>query len=326
MLQKSAQSKTFSGSVLVAQYGQVILSKGYGLADREKKIPNTAQTRFRIYSITKGFTATAILMLQEQGKLNVQESICEYFVSCPEAWKPITIHYLLTHTSGIPDTVWPHLTQEISQVITSTLPLEKGITDLKTKPLVYQPGDHWEYNQTGYVLLGKIIESSSGQTYEAFLQKNIFEPLHMSNTGYDHNRDDLAIGYKDSTKNVADPVNSEVLFSGGGLYSTVEDLYLWDQALYTNKLLPQKALDTMFTPYVLLDASDPNSQSYGYGWIIVTTGQRRIVYHPGGYYGYASMIRRFPDDYATIIILSNQEDINQWENAKLIEQILFGEK
>lgn len=321
MFQKFVEMSIFSGSVLVAQNGQVILSEGYGFADVENNTPNTAQTRFRIYSITKQFTAMAILMLQEQGKLNVQDGICQYLVECPEAWKPITIHQLLTHTSGIPD-LWPaYRTQEI----TSTVPLEQLIADAATRPLDFQPGAKFSYDNTGYILLGRIVETASGQSYGDFLQKNIFGPLRMLNTGYDPNRDDLALGYRNHGVSAADPVNMWTAFSAGGLYSTVEDLYLWDQALYTRTLLPQAALDTMFMAHV--PAPDiAAGWSYGYGWLIGPDSQRRLLMHAGGENGYCSIISRYPDDDVTIIILANWEEIAQGTIADAIAEKLFGEE
>jgi CubicO group peptidase (beta-lactamase class C family) len=316
MLQKITKAGVFSGSVLVAQNGQVILSKGYGFADREQKIPNTAQTKFCIASITKQFTAMAIMMLQEQGKLNVQDKICTYLTDCPEAWKPITIHQLLTHTSGIPDTPVAFYIQEI----TSSLPLEQSIADAKTKPLDFQPGEKFSYDDRGYVLLGKIIEAVSGQAYEAFLQKNIFEPLQLSNTGFDLYQDDLAVGYRDQVY-IAPQFNMWVLSSAGALYSTVEDLYRWDQALYTDKLVPQHILDTLFTAYV--EMPDSGGWGYGYGWMIVP-GQPRLITHYGGWSGFTSVIKRYPDDKATIIVLTNQENVAPDSTGDLISKKLFG--
>jgi CubicO group peptidase (beta-lactamase class C family) len=249
----------FSGSVVIAKDGQVLLSKGYGFADRDKVIPNTVQTRFRIYKMTKQFTAMAIMMLQEQGKLNVQDKMCADLTGCPEAWTPITIHQLLTHTSGIPDSSADDTVQ-----LGSSAPLEEMIAGVKTKPLGFQPGERFYDDDMDYVLLGKVIEAVSGQSYAEFLQESIFDPLQMLNTGFDPTRDDLAVGYHDQSS-VAQPLNYWVHFSNSGLYSSVDDLYRWDQALYTDQLVPQKVLDTMFTSYV---QSDRDGFGYGYGWYV----------------------------------------------------------
>lgn len=318
MFQKMVKANVFTGSVLVAQNGQIILSQGYNFADREKKIPNTAHTKFRIASITKQFTAMAIMMLQEQGKLNVQDELCIYMTDCPDEWKPITIHQLLTHTSGIPEVFDVYRNEQI----TSSLSLDKMIAEVKTMPLEFQPGDKFSYHNMGYILLGKIIEAVSKQSYEVFLQKNIFEPLQMSNTGFEHNQDDLAVGYNQYHA-VVDPMNMWVVFSAGALYSTVEDLYRWDQALYTNQLVSQKTLDTIFSAHVRVP--DGNGWSYGYGWSIGLLEQRPIISHGGSIRGFTSMIDRFPVDHATIIILINQEDIDPTLADTAVAKKLFGE-
>jgi CubicO group peptidase (beta-lactamase class C family) len=314
-LQDLTSVNQFSGSVLVAQNGQVILSKGYGLADREQKTPITSQTKFRLGTLTKQFTAMAIIMLQEQGKLNVQDKICTYLTGCPEEWKAITIHQLLTQTSGIPDNSDAFITQDI----TSSAPLEQMITDMMKLPLNFQPGEKFGPNNVDYILLGKIIEAASGGSYEAFLQKNIFEPLGMSNTGFDPNRSDVAIGYADQNS-VADLVNLWVEFSATGLYSTVEDLYRYDQALYTGQLVPQKALDTMLTSYV---QSDRDGFGFGYGWY-VTLDKPLMVKLPGNGIGFDNTLRRYLDDKVTIIYLSNEQDYDNVTFANWIQKALLG--
>jgi len=320
MLQRETEYKVFSGSVLIARDGKIILAKGYGFADRENNIPNTAQTRIPICSITKQFTAMAILILQEQGKLDVNDSICGYLKNCPDIWRSITIHQLLSHTSGLPDPLEDFWTRDI----TSPIPLEMLIADAKSKLLISQPGEKFSYNNTGYILLGKIIESASGQTYGTFLQKNIFQPLGMTDTGFDPNPKELAIGYKDKTGTVADPFNLWVAFSAGALYSTVDDLYLWDQALYTNQLVPQKALETMFTAQALIP--DANGVGYGYGWVTGSDNHGQFVAHEGSAYGYRTLIIRYPNERTTLIILINQEDIDPNAAASLITKKLFGEQ
>ena len=319
ILQKSNQAGTFDGSVLVARNGQVILSQGYGFADREKKIPNTAQTKFRLASLTKQFTAMAILLLQAQGKLYVQDKYCAYLPDCPEIFKPITLHHFLTHSSGIPATTrW-------------LAPVDEMLADVKTKSLYFQPGEKFSYTDVGFDLLGKVIETVSGQSYEAFLQQNIFEPLQMSNTGYDHLQADLAKGY--STGRGTDaltPMYPGGLFAAGALYSTVEDLYRYDQALYTDKLLPQPALSAMFTSQVPV----PDGQyygpiyggqgwGYGYGWFI-RPGMSRLILHGGMVPGYRTEMRRYPDDKTTIILLCNQEAVMLAPAADAIAKKLFG--
>src|SRR5262247_2180124 len=176
----AAAKKDFTGSALVARDGKVIFSKGYGMANAEWDIPNTTQTKFRLGSITKQFTAASLLLLQERGKLSVQDPICKFFDNCPEAWKEITIHHLLTHTSGIPNfTSFPDYQKTMMIPVT----MESLVARFKDKPLDFKPGEKMSYSNSGYVALGHIVEKVAGETYESFLQKNIFEPLKMSNSG-----------------------------------------------------------------------------------------------------------------------------------------------
>jgi CubicO group peptidase (beta-lactamase class C family) len=292
---------SFSGSVLIARNGEVLLSKGYGFADREQKSPNTPKTKFRLGSITKPFTAMAIIILEAQGKLDVQDHICSYLSECPEAWEAITIHHLLTHTSGIPNfTDFP----DYRRTSATPSPPEETINRFKDKPLDFRPGESWSYSNSGYILLGQIIERVSSQSYEAFLQEHIFTPLQMTDTGYDHNQDDLAVGYKDIFSK-ADFIDMSIPYAAGGLYSTVEDLYRWDQAFYTKQLLQQDYIDQIFAAHVAIPNSD--GMAYGYGWIIGLEDSRQIITHGGGINGFVTNIARYPQDKTVIIILSNQQ-------------------
>lgn len=318
-LSEQANNQLFSGAVLVAQNGQILLSKGYGLADRTRQLPNTPQTRFRLGSVTKPFTALAILQLQAQGKLNVQDLICRYLTACPEAWQAITLHHLLTHTAGIPDL---ERLPEYAQIKTSpTTPLQT-ITLFQDKPLAFPPGTQWEYSSSGYILLGVIIEQVSGQSYEAFLQENIFTPLGMNDTGYEHDAATLATGYANATT-VADPIAMSIPFAAGGLYSTVEDLYRWEQALDTDELLPQPLLDLLFTPYAEIPQAD--GASYGYGWVISQQMGHRLIGHNGGIDGFVASLNRFVDDHVTIILLSNQQDINPNAIIQPLVRMIFAQ-
>jgi CubicO group peptidase (beta-lactamase class C family) len=320
-LSKLAQESRFSGSVLIARNGNVLVRQGYGEADREKHLMNTAQTKFRLSSITKQFTAMAILILQARGKLNVQDRICTYLSECPATWQNITLHHLLTHTSGIPDfTSFPDFltTQGSPSSPTQT------IARFKDKPLDFQPGKKFSYSSSGYILLGAIIERASGTTYEAFLRDNIFVPLQMVNSGYDHNNGDLAVGYRDQTSVPDDFVDMSIPYAAGGLYSTVEDLYRWDQALYTDKLIPKSLRDIMFTPFAL--TSDRSGVRYGYGWSIGEEDNHLLVSHEGGINGFHSVIARYPNDKVVIIILGNRQDINLFEMRTQLTKIVFGEK
>ena len=175
------------GSVLVAKGGAVLLEKGYGLANVELDVPNTPATKFRLGSITKEFTATAILQLQEQSKLSISDLVCKYVENCPEAWKAITIHHLLTHTSGIPSYTDDPKFRKPDFMRVPMKPLDIVMLS-KDKPLEFQPGEKWKYDNTGYVFLGYIVEKVSGESYADYVKKHIFGPLEMDDTGYDDTR------------------------------------------------------------------------------------------------------------------------------------------
>ncbi|MCX6044028.1 MAG: serine hydrolase [Chloroflexi bacterium] len=319
-LNEQVQADQFSGAVLIAQDGAILVSQGYGLANRAQQIANTPQTKFRLGSLTKSFTALAILQLQVQGKLNVQDLICQYIADCPTAWQAITIHQLLTHTAGVPDlTRFPDYEQTKNLASTPA----QTIARFKDRPLDFQPGAQWDYSNSGYILLGAIIEKAAGKTYEAFLQENIFTPLQMINTGYEHDKSQLATGYANATAE-ADAIDMSIPFAAGGLYSTVEDLYRWDQALDTEQLLPKPLLDTMFTPQATIPNS--NGSSYGYGWVIGQQLGRPTVGHNGGIEGFVASYNRFPADKVTIIVLSNRQDINPNQISSELARIVFTAK
>lgn len=313
MLANITSQSLFSGSVLIAQHGQVLLSNGYGLADRAQKTPNGPQTRFLIGSNTKQFTAAAILLLEVQGKLKVTDPICAYIPDCPTAWSVITIKELLTHTSGIPDyTGLPDFASYAAKPLT---PLQI-IAHFRDLPLEFAPGTTFKYDNSGYFLLGYIIEQVSGLNYEAFLQKHILTPLNLSDTGYNHNSNGVAIGYTDESATPADPWDPSVEYAAGGLYSTVEDMDRWEQALTTDTLLPATSRAEMFAPQVAIPdgvsmAAGYGSiaASYGYGFMIGTDSGRPIIGHSGGVPGFVSIEARYPVDDVTVIILDNQYNV-----------------
>ena len=250
--------------------------------------------------MTKQFTAMAILMLQNQGKLSVQDPLCSYLKSCPEAWKPITLRQLLTHTSGIPDFF---SFSDFTQKSTKSMTPDQLADWFAGKPLDFRPGAKFSYSNSGYDLLGYVIEQVSGQPYAAFLKQAIFDPLDMKDTGYDPEPKGLATGYADYSRDYkGDSLDLSVAYAAAGLYSTVGDLYKWDQALYTEALLPQSQLAEMFKAQVDLDPG-----GYGYGWFVGTVMGHRAELHSGGWYGFSSNITRFPDDKITFIILSNNQ-------------------
>jgi CubicO group peptidase (beta-lactamase class C family) len=290
-------SGKFSGAVLIARGGKVLVSKGYGMANYELEVPNTPKTRFRLGSITKQFTATAIMQLQEKGMLSVDDPVTKYFPDYKNAGG-VTIHHLLTHTSGIPNFT---SFADYRQTMMLASPPAKTFDRFKDKALEFTPGEKWNYSNSGYVLLGMIIEKVCGKSYEDYLSENIFKPLGMANTGYDNTAaiiKNRASGYQEGPKGLAnaDYLDMTIPHAAGALYSTVEDLYIWDRALYTEKVLKKSSLEKMFTPV---------KDNYGYGWAIEDFRGRKRISHGGGINGFSTMIQRFVNDDAVIIVLTN---------------------
>jgi CubicO group peptidase (beta-lactamase class C family) len=321
-LQAQRKVNRFSGTVLLALGGEAKFVKGYGWANAEWEIPNAANTKFRIGSITKQFTSMVVMQLQETGKLKVQDSICVYLSPCPDTWKPVTVHHLLTHTSGIPS--YTGLPDFLKISILPKTP-DEMIALFRDLPLEFEPGSSFKYNNSGYFLLGVLIEKVTGRKYEEVLRDQIFTPLGMADSGYDRSDPILprrAAGYARDGEGMA---NARYLdmgqpFAAGALYSTVEDLLKWDQALYTDRLLPAAAKTAMFTPF---------KNNYAYGWTIPTpspaTFGRRQIAHGGNINGFASMFIRLPDDQMTVVVLANNAQSNAGRIARDMLAIALGQ-
>lgn len=316
-MEASVRHDYFSGSVLIAKNGQPVFSKGYGMANYELNVPNTTNTVFRIASLTKQFTAVAIMQLQERGKLKVSDSICKYLDQCPEAWNPITIRHLLTHTSGIPNVSslpdWDekHSIQPYS--ISELVNLFRGL------PLQFAPGEKYKYSNSGYNLLGLIIEKVSGMSYYDFLQNNLFKPLGMNHTGFCNPRTitpNRASGYYCVLHRFVNApyLNMALTYSAGSLESTLGDLLLWDQALYTNRLLSPESLREMFTPF---------KNNYGYGAIIGNKFDQSTISHAGSLNGFSTYLFRFPTEQLTIIVLANSDKASATKVAHELAAIVF---
>jgi len=304
-----AENKLFNGSVLVAEKGKVIYSKGFGEANMEKKIPNQANTKFRIGSVTKQFTAMLIVQLAAENKLDLQKPISSYLPDYPKKTGDlITIHHLLTHTSGVPNFTDFPLFQEAQG---KTYKPEELVRLFSDSALEFKPGSTFSYSNSGYIVLGCLVEKITGKPYEQVLQEKILTPLKMNNTGYDHNQDlkDRASGYdrRGGSFYPSAYVDMSVPFSAGALYSTVEDLFTWDQALYTEKLLPKKYRDLLFNNYI----SDGDDSYYGYGWFIEESpignsgAEIGTVDHSGSINGFNALITRIPSDHSSVILLNN---------------------
>ncbi len=315
----AAQSKQqeFSGTVLIAQHGKTLLAKGYGWADEESGLSNRLTTRFGIGSITKQFTAMAVLLLQDQRKLRVEDPVCGYISGCTAAWRSITLQNLLTHTSGIPD-------YARSLALDKPLPLESLIAFIERQPLDFPPGSQFSYSNSGYAILALVVEDVTGASYSAFLRREIFDPLHLTNTGdlqSSPSVPNLATGY-DKAWTRAAPLQSSPLFGAGSLYSTVEDLYRWDSALFNHTFTTPKVVDQMFKPQVtacnsagiLCDAAECATQrincfSYGYGWFLqqlpIRDGYVDAIWHNGLVPGFVSLNYYYPAQDLTVVVLCN---------------------
>jgi CubicO group peptidase (beta-lactamase class C family) len=316
-----AKQDRFMGSVLVARDGKVVFSKGYGMANLEFDIPNTPNTKFRLGSVTKQFTAASILLLQEHGKLSVQDPVCKFVENCPKAWEPVTVHHLLSHTGGLPNfTSFPEYPKTMMMPAT----MESLLARFKDKPLDFQPLEKWNYSNSGYVLLGHIIEKVSGESFERFLQKNILDPLKMQNTGYDLHRKILknrATGYSQSSNGKVNSVYLDMTIphAAGAMYSTTEDLFLWNEALFSDQWLTAKTREAMMTVV---------KNDYAYGLSVNKTLNRTMVSHGGSINGFNTYLARFPAEKVTVVVLRNI-DAGSPGPGKIssdLAAILFGEK
>jgi CubicO group peptidase (beta-lactamase class C family) len=319
LVQSYVSTKRFMGSVLVARRNQVLLSKGYGFANLEWNIANTPSTKFFLGSITKQFTAACILLLEEQGKLNVNAPIKKYMPDAPTGWDKVTIFNLLTHTSGIPDlTGFPDWGPK------RPFPASPAslVARFRDKPLDFQPGEKYGYSNSGYVLLGYLIEQISSKNYGEFLRENIFTPLRMRDSGYSSNSNPiprLASGYSPGKNGLvsADVVSPSVLFSAGGIYSTTEDLLRWQEGLFGGKLLSAASLRKMTTPFMA---------DYAFGLGVMTINGHKTIGHGGNIEGFTTALNYYPEDKAIIVVLANQNDKSPQDIEENLAFIVHGEK
>lgn len=288
-------ARLFHGAVLVARGGRVLLRKGYGPADSAGR-PNGPGTRFRIASMSKQFTAMAVMRLQAQGRLRTTDPICSYLADCPAAWQPIRIRELLSHTSGIPDyTSLADFSASQAEPVTP----EQLVRRFRDLPLLFEPGSSYSYGNSGYVLLGLIIERVSGQPYADVLRDQIFAPLQMRDSGVSQGVGEAgaALGFH-TFDSLAAPLDASTLFGAGTLSSTADDLYRWAQAMRAGQLLPADLQAELLTPV---------RNDYAYGWKVVSRNGQRQISHPGLIDGFASAIMLLPDDDLTVIVLCNMD-------------------
>jgi D-alanyl-D-alanine carboxypeptidase len=305
LLKARFDEQKFMGVALVAQHGKQVFEKTYGWADLEWDVPHCPQSVFRIGSITKQFTAVGILQLAQKGALKPEDPIGTYVQDLPKAWNGITLHQLLTHSSGIPNnTSVPAFWRQV--VMKPNTPQEL-VGLVKDQPLEFKPGERWGYSNTNYILLGMVLERVSGMKYADYLQKNIFDPAELKNTGYDVTQAILkhrARGYQMSPHGLENApfIDMSVPFSAGGVHSTAQDLLRWDLALTGDQILSKASRDRMFTGYVLTTV---RNSSHGYGWFIGKDNGQTQYSHQGGSPGFSTMIARYPDSKTTIVLLSN---------------------
>jgi CubicO group peptidase (beta-lactamase class C family) len=288
----------FMGAVLVAEGDRILLDQGYGMADLEWKIPNSPEVKFRLGSLTKQFTATLVLLLQQDGKLRIEDPISKYLPDTPKSWQKITLANLLGHTSGIPNFTndkefgsWrmnPHTTVE-------------EIAFFRDKPLDFEPGSKFDYSNSNYEVLGAVIEKVSGEMYGDLLRKRIFEPLGMQDTGLD--TDELVLpkraqGYSPGKGGLvhARSESMTVPWAAGAIYSTTGDLLRWERGLFGGKILNQASLAAMTTP---------GKGDYGFGLAVGTQDGVKVIQHGGGIEGFNTQLAYVPDRKITIVVLSN---------------------
>jgi D-alanyl-D-alanine carboxypeptidase len=295
-------------AVAVVRDGKVELMKGYGLANIERKIPITPNTMFQIASTTKPFTAMAVMLLAEDGKLSLDERAIKYLPWLPAIYSDVTVRQLLTHTSGV--------NRDVRTANVDNFSLDEFKKRLAVAPVSFKPGERWEYANTGYILLGMIIEAASGKSYGEFLSQRIFKPLGMNNTTYNEppdNSKNRAIGYdwQDNTHQPSPYFGGG--YAAGALISSMSDLAKWERALHFKKLLKQSSFEQMWTPVSLKDGKPLSfdwrgePSGYGFGWFLASYKSRKLFTHGGVLSGFSSVVNRFIDDKVTIIVLANSK-------------------
>lgn len=319
-----AGKKTPGAAVLIIKDGQPIFKRAFGMADVERQVPVTTPTNFRLASVTKQFTAMCIMMLQEQEKLSYDQSLTDLFSNFPAYGQAITIRHLLNHTSGlidyeslIPDTATIQvLDQDVLQMM------------MAQDSTYFPPGSQYRYSNSGYAVLAMIVAKISGQSFAQFLKQNIFEPLGMTQTvAYENSISEVshrAYGYANENGQLIpkDQSLTSAVLGDGGVYSSVEDLFKWDQALYTDKLVSQETFQQAVTPGIL---NDGTRLDYGFGWRIDEYRGLKRWHHTGQSCGFATIIQRYPDQKFSIIILTNRNEPMLTDRAnQLADWFLFG--
>jgi CubicO group peptidase (beta-lactamase class C family) len=306
-------------ALLVARDGKIVRAQGFGFANLEHRVTVKPETIFQSGSVGKQFTATAVMMLVEEGKIGLDDSITKYFLEAPASWKPVTVRHLLSHTGGFTD--YPkdfdfhkdYTEAELLRIVAAI-------------PLAFPPGTKWKYSNLGYLTLGILIHRVTGKFYGDVLQERIFHPLGMETTRIMSEADivpNRAAGYrlvKGQVKNqewVSPSLNTT---ADGSIYFSILDLAKWDAALYSEKLLKCSSLEQMWTPVTLNDGQ-PNSGHYGFGWEITNPHGHRLIGHEGSWQGFETQISRYVDDKLTVAVLTNLGDAHPNKIAEGVAEI-----
>lgn len=304
----AAQGDSPGIAVLVAKDGKILYEKGFGYANVEDSVPITPETKFRIGSVTKQFTAAAILKLQEDGLLSVDDKLSKFIPDYPRG-DEVTIHHLLTHTSGIHSfTSKP----DFYDTVTEAIEPEAHIESFKNDKYDFDPGEKWSYNNSGYFLLGYLVENISEKSFDDYLKEQFFDPLGMKDTGihrHDLELENEALGYSYQAGGFQRALDWDMSRAGGAgaLYSTVGDLYRWNEGIFGGKVLGESTLKTAFTPVTLNSGEVANAMGakYGYGWLMLETRGLQEIQHGGGLNGFNSQLVRYPEQNTTIAVLAN---------------------
>jgi CubicO group peptidase (beta-lactamase class C family) len=316
LLTAYASNNKLNGDVLVAQKGKVVYQKGFGYRNAEEKIPNDPNSIFQIGSITKQITAAVIMQLQQEGKLSVNDKLSKYFSGFTNGDR-ITIENLLTHTSGIHNYTDDSVLMKSD--VTQHYTREQMLKLFAGYAPDFEPGTKWRYSNSAYSILGYIIEKVEKKPYEKVVRERIFQPLGMNHSGFDFtnlSNPAKTKGYFSlNPKPMPAPiVDSTIAYSAGAVYTTIGDLYKWERAIYTNKILRAASWKAVFTPY---------TNKYGYGWQIDTAYGRQFTAHGGSIPGYSSYILRFPQEEAVVIAFDNSASNALAAISKNVAAILF---
>lgn len=318
-IDRKAVDVNLNGTILVAQGDEILFQKAYGFENKEEKIKNTVDTKFPIGSLTKSFTAISILQLEEEGKLSIEQHLSDYVQGFPNG-DEITIHHLLTHSSGIPELL------NVVDKKKEHSPIEI-IDQIKHKELEFKPGEKYAYSNSNYLLLGAIIESVSGQSYQDYVKENIFEKANMKSSGFLNSSAEYAVGYENMEKPTVF-FHDSLTFAAGDVTSTVSDMHRYNQAINNHVLLSEQATNKMQTGY--MKSAPFGVANYGYGWHVIDnkiTFDHKMIQHGGGLAGHKAEFSRFIDDDLTIIILTNNQGKTKLGTiSREIASIVFGKR